>query len=131
MRAHGQNRLQGEQLRVAGQPSQRLPAVRQGDTLHLKWEGELHAVTRFDPIAACASHAHPGGLSAPMNGSVVQVLVAPGDQVEAGAALVLLEAMKMEHSIRAPHSGTVKAVYCSEGELVADGAVLVELEEGP
>lgn len=129
--AHGQNRLQGEQLRVAGQPSQRLPAVRQGDTLYLKWEGELHAITRFDPIAACASHAHPGGLSAPMNGSVVQVLVAPGDQVEAGAALVLLEAMKMEHSIRAPHSGTVKAVYCSEGELVADGAVLVELEEGP
>ncbi|MDO7903490.1 acetyl-CoA carboxylase biotin carboxylase subunit [Pseudomonas sp. K1(2024)] len=131
VRAHGQNRLQGEQLRVAGQPSERLPAVRQGDTLYLKWAGELHAVTRFDPIAACASHAHPGGLSAPMNGSVVQVLVAPGDQVEAGAALVLLEAMKMEHSIRAPHSGTVKAVYCSEGELVADGAVLVELEEGP
>ncbi|WP_295481413.1 acetyl/propionyl/methylcrotonyl-CoA carboxylase subunit alpha [uncultured Pseudomonas sp.] len=130
VRAHGQNRLQGEQLRVAGQPSQRLPAIRQGDTLHLKWEGELHAITRFDPVAACASHAHPGGLSAPMNGSVVQVLVAPGDQVEAGAALVLLEAMKMEHSIRAPHSGRVKAVYCNEGELVADGAVLVELEEG-
>ncbi|MDZ4193613.1 MAG: acetyl-CoA carboxylase biotin carboxyl carrier protein subunit, partial [Pseudomonas sp.] len=51
----------------------------------------------------------------------------PGQAVEAGTALVVLEAMKMEHSIRAPEAGTVKAIYCREGELVGDGAVLVEL----
>ncbi|WP_152907243.1 acetyl-CoA carboxylase biotin carboxyl carrier protein subunit, partial [Pseudomonas aeruginosa] len=44
-------------------------------------------------------------------------------------ALVVLEAMKMEHSIRAPHAGVVKALYCSEGELVEEGTPLVELDE--
>jgi 3-methylcrotonyl-CoA carboxylase alpha subunit len=64
-----------------------------------------------------------------MNGSIVRVLVETGQRVEAGTALVVLEAMKMEHSIRAPHAGVVKALYCAEGEMVGDGSVLVELEE--
>jgi 3-methylcrotonyl-CoA carboxylase alpha subunit len=109
---------------------QRLHAIRQGDTLYLEWQGELHAISQLDPIAAVeASHAQHGGLTAPMNGSIVRVMVETGQQVEAGAALVVLEAMKMEHSIRAPHAGTVKALYCSEGEMVSEGAVLVELQE--
>jgi 3-methylcrotonyl-CoA carboxylase alpha subunit len=52
-----------------------------------------------------------------------------GQVVEAGTALVVLEAMKMEHSIRAPHGGTVKALFCQEGDMVSEGTVLVELEE--
>ncbi|TWE02400.1 3-methylcrotonyl-CoA carboxylase alpha subunit [Pseudomonas sp. AG1028] len=107
-------------------------AVREGDTLYLRWGVEWLGVRRFDPLtAAAASTAHHGGLSAPMNGSIVRVLVAPGQTVEAGAALVVLEAMKMEHSIRAPQAGTIKAVYCTEGELIAEGSVLVELEAQP
>ncbi|MBB1607438.1 MULTISPECIES: acetyl/propionyl/methylcrotonyl-CoA carboxylase subunit alpha [unclassified Pseudomonas] len=105
-------------------------ALRQGDSLYLEWQGELVPVRRYDAIAeAEAAHAHHGGLGAPMNGSIVRILVQPGQTVEAGAALVVLEAMKMEHSIRAPHAGVVKSLYCSEGELVAEGTALVELEE--
>lgn len=105
-------------------------AIRQGDTLYLDWQGETLAVTRFDPIAAAdASHTQQGGLHAPMNGSIVRILVEAGQTVEAGTALVVLEAMKMEHSIRAPHAGVVKSLYCREGELVSEGTVLVELEE--
>ncbi len=90
----------------------------------------LRCVQRVDPIAeAEASHAHHGGLTAPMNGSIVRVLVEAGQHVEAGAALVVLEAMKMEHSIRAPQAGVVKSLYCSEGELVSEGTALVELED--
>ncbi|MHA6160763.1 acetyl-CoA carboxylase biotin carboxylase subunit [Pseudomonas sichuanensis] len=104
-------------------------AVRRGGTLYLQWHGELHAVSVHDPIAAAeASHSHQGGLGAPMNGSIVRVLVEPGQVVEAGTALVVLEAMKMEHSIRAPHGGTVKALFCQEGDMVSEGTVLVELE---
>ncbi|WP_177323614.1 acetyl/propionyl/methylcrotonyl-CoA carboxylase subunit alpha [Pseudomonas sp. URMO17WK12:I4] len=107
-------------------------AVREGETLYLRRGVEWLGVRRFDPLAAAAaSTAHHGGLTAPMNGSIVRVLVAPGQSVEAGAALVVLEAMKMEHSIRAPQSGTIKAVYCTEGELIAEGSVLVELEAQP
>jgi len=130
VRASNQAHLQGEHLLAdIDGTRQRLHAIRRGETLYLHWHGELHAITRFDPIAAAeASHAQQGGLSAPMNGSIVRVLVEPGQAVEAGTALVVLEAMKMEHSIRAPEAGTVKALYCREGEMVSEGAVLVELE---
>ncbi|OEC34788.1 3-methylcrotonyl-CoA carboxylase alpha subunit [Pseudomonas cuatrocienegasensis] len=123
--------LQGEILQVEsdGLRQQHL-AIRRGDSLYLRYAGELHAVTRFDQIAEVdASHHQNGGLTAPMNGSIVRVLVEAGQPVEAGTALVVLEAMKMEHSIRAPHAGTVKALYCGEGEMVSEGAVLVELAE--
>jgi 3-methylcrotonyl-CoA carboxylase alpha subunit len=98
--------------------------------LYLQWEGELRRVETYDPIAAVeSSHSHQGGLTAPMNGSIVRVLVEAGQTVEAGAQLVVLEAMKMEHSIRAPHAGVIKALYCQEGEMVSEGSALVELEE--
>ncbi|MBH3428174.1 acetyl/propionyl/methylcrotonyl-CoA carboxylase subunit alpha [Pseudomonas alkylphenolica] len=123
--------LQGEHLTVEHDGLRRRHlAIRRNDTLYLHWDGELHAITRFDPIAeADASHSHQGGLSAPMNGSIVRVLVEVGQAVEAGAQLVVLEAMKMEHSIRAAQAGTVKALFCQEGEMVSEGTVLVELEE--
>ncbi|MFZ5959973.1 acetyl/propionyl/methylcrotonyl-CoA carboxylase subunit alpha [Pseudomonas knackmussii] len=123
--------LNGEWLDVAiGGVRRRHLALRQGDSLYLEWNGELVQVRRFDAIAeAEAAHAHHGGLGAPMNGSIVRILVEPGQVVEAGAALVVLEAMKMEHSIRAPHAGVVKSLYCREGELVSEGTSLVELEE--
>lgn len=122
--------LNGEQLLVEHH-GVRLQhrAIRQGETLYLQWEGELRCIKPYDPIAAVeASHSHQGGLTAPMNGSIVRVMVAPGQTVEAGAQLVVLEAMKMEHSIRAPHAGVVKALYCQEGEMVNEGSALVELE---
>lgn len=103
-------------------------AIRRDGTLYLHWQGELHAIQCVDPIAAVeASHSQQGGLGAPMNGSIVRVLVEVGQQVEAGTPLVVLEAMKMEHSIRANVGGTVSALYCAEGEMVSEGAVLVDL----
>ena len=125
--------LRGEQLLVEHQGVRRAHlAVRSGASLYLRWEGEMHAVNLYDPIAAVeANQSHQGGLTAPMNGSIVRVLVAVGQTVEAGTQLVVLEAMKMEHSIRAPQAGTVKALFCQEGEMVAEGCVLVELEAAP
>jgi 3-methylcrotonyl-CoA carboxylase alpha subunit len=104
-------------------------AVRSEGSVYLRWDGEVHAVSLFDPIAAVeANQSHQGGLTAPMNGSIVRVLVEVGQAVEAGTQLVVLEAMKMEHSIRAPQAGVVKSLFCQEGEMVAEGSVLVELE---
>ena len=104
-------------------------AIRQADSLYLRWEGDVQRVCLHDPIAAVsASHGQQGGLSAPMNGSVVRVLVEVGQSVEAGAQLVVLEAMKMEHSLRAPQTGVIKALFCEEGEMVSEGTVLIEME---
>jgi 3-methylcrotonyl-CoA carboxylase alpha subunit len=122
--------LHGEQLLIDQQGVRRSHlAVREGGSVFLRWDGEVHSVSLFDPIAAVdASQSHQGGLTAPMNGSIVRVLVEVGQSVEAGTQLVVLEAMKMEHSIRAPHAGVVKALYCQEGEMVGEGSALVELE---
>ena len=124
-------RLAGDWLEVtADGVCRRHLALRRGERLYLEWAGELHAVQRVDPLAETgAAPAAHGGLSAPMNGSIVRVLVEPGQRVAAGTALVVLEAMKMEHSIRAPQAGVVKGLYCREGELVSEGTALVELEE--
>jgi 3-methylcrotonyl-CoA carboxylase alpha subunit len=119
-----------EQLRVVADGITRKHlALRRSDTLYLQWQGEVHAIKRLDPIAeAASSHGPQGGLTAPMNGSIVRVLVQVGERAEAGTQLVVLEAMKMEHSIRATHAGVVSALHCNEGEMVSEGTVLVELE---
>ena len=69
-----------------------------------------------------------GSLLAPMPGQVIAVEVAVGDQVEAGDALLVLEAMKMEHTIRAPRGGRIERVLFGAGERVEEGALLVELD---
>jgi acetyl/propionyl-CoA carboxylase alpha subunit len=77
--------------------------------------------------AATAGAAGPSPLVAPMPGLVTKVLVAPGDQVQPGQGLVVMEAMKMENELRAPAGGSVKAVRVTPGTAVEKGAVLVEL----
>lgn len=64
---------------------------------------------------------------APMPGLVVRLLAEPGQHVEAGQGLVVLEAMKMENELRAPSAGTVAALHVEPGAAVGKGALLVEL----
>ena len=63
-----------------------------------------------------------------MPGKVLQVLVEVGQDVNAGQALMILEAMKMEHRIVASEEGSVSAVYFSEGDQVQQGVALLELD---
>ncbi len=77
--------------------------------------------------AASTAQASAGALRAPMHGRVTQVLAEAGATVEAGALLLVMEAMKMEHQIHAPHAGTVKAVLARTGEQVAARQLLMEL----
>ena len=65
-----------------------------------------------------------GGLVAPMPGKVISVHTKPGDEVQAGDLLIILEAMKMEHRISAPEAGTVREVRVSVGDQVANDALL-------
>jgi propionyl-CoA carboxylase alpha chain len=69
-----------------------------------------------------------GSALAPMPGSVVRVTVGVGDRVEAGQVLVVLEAMKMEHSVHAGASGTVVEVDVAEGDQVETGRILAIVE---
>jgi propionyl-CoA carboxylase alpha chain len=86
----------------------------------------LTEVPRFpDP----ADREVPGTLLAPMPGTVVRVAVEPRQRVSAGSPVVVLEAMKMEHSVTAPHAGTVADVGVVTGQTVDVGAVLAVVEE--
>jgi 3-methylcrotonyl-CoA carboxylase alpha subunit len=63
-----------------------------------------------------------------MPGKVIALVAKAGERVEKGAPLLVLEAMKMEHTVRAPRAGLVKAFRCEPGEQVAEGVELVDLE---
>jgi 3-methylcrotonyl-CoA carboxylase alpha subunit len=89
--------------------------------------GSTYSLLRDDPLHRVdAGDSHGGGLTAPMPGKVVALLAQPGQKVEKGTPLLILEAMKMEHTITAPAAGIVKAFCYAAGEQVSDGAALVE-----
>ncbi|HEY3830820.1 MAG TPA: biotin carboxylase N-terminal domain-containing protein [Acidimicrobiia bacterium] len=95
-----------------------------GETWVDSEHGNAHLVdvSRFPPPE---SSSDAGSLHSPLPGTVVRVDVAVGDTVHAGAPLVVLEAMKMEHTIRAPHDGVVSELDVAVGTQVETGAVLV------
>jgi len=72
--------------------------------------------------------AADGRLSAPIPARVVRVLAAVGERVKRGAALMVLEAMKMELTLAAPRDGVVAAIKCQAGDMVQEGAELIGFE---
>jgi propionyl-CoA carboxylase alpha chain len=87
----------------------------------------LRLLPRFtDPADAVAS----GSLLAPMPGSVVKGALEAGSEVAAGDVVLVLEAMKMQHTVTAPHAGTVTEINVEPGTQVASGEVLAVVEEG-
>jgi len=113
-----------------GAASFRLRAVRDGADWHLFRDGAHRVLTLHSAQLAEEPDAALGSLAAPMPGKVLQVLVQRGATVARGAPLVILEAMKMEHTIAAPHDGKVAEIFFKAGEQVDEGAELLRLE-GP
>ena len=99
---------------------------------HVFLNGTTWIVLRDDPLHRVeAGGVHVGGLTAPMPGKIVALLATPGQCVDKGAPLLILEAMKMEHTITAPKNGMVKAFRYAAGDQVVDGEELVEFEAEP
>jgi 3-methylcrotonyl-CoA carboxylase alpha subunit len=103
--------------------------VRSGAMIDVFHGAERHTLELHDPwLAEVEGEVHGGGLAAPMPGKVIAVLVETGASVERGAPLVIMEAMKMEHTITAPRAGTVKEILYRVGEQVAEGAELIRFD---
>jgi 3-methylcrotonyl-CoA carboxylase alpha subunit len=96
-----------------------LGVIRDGHVVTVHWD---------DPAAGTAREAHAGGLASPMPGHVLQVLVKAGERVSRGQPLMIIEAMKMEHTVRAPAEGVVQSVNFASGDRVEEGVELLELE---
>ncbi|GAB3469912.1 acetyl/propionyl/methylcrotonyl-CoA carboxylase subunit alpha [Massilia terrae] len=99
---------------------------RDGDLFHVFTAGRHYTLAYNDPMAHAGEHEAGGGrLTAPMPGKVVAVMIANGAEVKKGQPLVIIEAMKMEHTIAAPGDGVVEEVLYQVGDQVTDGAPLL------
>ncbi|MBB3213611.1 3-methylcrotonyl-CoA carboxylase alpha subunit [Herbaspirillum sp. Sphag1AN] len=100
--------------------------VRLEDDLHVFHQGRQHVLRWEDPLAhAGQSEAEGGRLTAPMPGKIVALLVTAGQEVKQGTPLLIMEAMKMEHTINAPADGVIDTLLYKIGDQVAEGTQLL------
>ena len=105
-----------------------------GNTFHVALRGRNYEVALTDPKrlrSGQGSDSHHSGAAeivSPMPGKIVRVLVKTGDQVKAGAGVIVVEAMKMQNEMKAPKAGTVKSIETEEGATVNAGDVLAVIE---
>ncbi len=119
----------GSVLRVDG-VAHRLHVVRRGTELTVVLAGRNHVVHWIDPLAPPRVEAAADStLRAPIPARVARVLVGPGAVVRKGAALVVLEAMKMELTLAAPRDGMIAAIRHRAGDMVEEGTELVIFAE--
>ena len=105
--------------------------VRQQDMFHVFYSGHHWQIHWRDPIAhAGEGEVDAGRLTAPMPGKIIALLVSAGERVARGAPLLIMEAMKMEHTINAPSDGTVSELLYAVGDQVDEGAQLLALSVG-
>jgi len=97
-----------------------------GSAFDVQLQDELAA--RIKPRGAGASSGRTQAISAPMPGLVVEIRVSPGERVEAGQPVAIVEAMKMQNELTAPATGVVSEVHVKRGDAVASGQPLVTLE---
>ena len=102
--------------------------VRSDDKWWIHFQGRIYVTNMHEPGSKNSSLSE-GSLSAPMPGTILDVLVKSGQRVRQGQTLLVMEAMKMEHRIQAPKAGEVIAVHFETGDRVDMGANLVEIGE--
>jgi 3-methylcrotonyl-CoA carboxylase alpha subunit len=103
-------------------------AVRDGRNWQVFHDGVRWTLALKEELADVDADVGGGSLAAPMPGRVIKLYVEPGAKVKRGEPLLILEAMKMEHTITAPADGTVKEIHFTAGEQVLEGAQLLRLE---
>jgi 3-methylcrotonyl-CoA carboxylase alpha subunit len=107
----------------------RARVIEEGHNLHLFHDGEHYMIERDITGLTGVSGDHGSGhLRAPMPGKVIQVLVKPQQKVDKGQPLMVLEAMKMEHTIKAGAAGVVGEIFFKVGEQVNEGSELINIE---
>ncbi|WP_416401230.1 biotin carboxylase N-terminal domain-containing protein [Alicycliphilus denitrificans] len=109
--------------------TERIVVAPQGDALHCFHAGRAWSFERVSERKRRDAEGGSGAVTAPLTGRIVDVAVRAGDAVQAGQRLVVLEAMKMEHTLTAPLAGVVAEVCAQAGGQSAKGALLLRIEE--
>jgi biotin carboxyl carrier protein len=130
----------GEYLLIVGSKvykcrvSARRDSTSGGQLFEVVLRGQSYDVALVDPkrlrstTTAAGHHTGAAEIVSPMPGKIVRVLVKPGDKVNAGAGVIVVEAMKMQNEMKAPKAGTVVSIEAAEGATVNAGDVLAVIE---
>jgi 3-methylcrotonyl-CoA carboxylase alpha subunit len=104
-------------------------AVVDGNELYLRTRNGRFLLRWLDPFGGeTEEHVSEDRITAPLPGTVVALLAEEGAEVDKGAPIVILEAMKMEQTLRAPYAGVLKKLKCRVGDIVGEGVELAEIE---
>ena len=117
----------GEYLLRDGAAQSRCVVARDGNQRWVWVDGHVHHLS-VEGASTRRSAGPEGGPVSPMPGQILSVLIAPGENVRKGQALVIMEAMKMQYEIVAPRDGVVTRVHVANGQQVAGGVTLVDLD---
>jgi 3-methylcrotonyl-CoA carboxylase alpha subunit len=107
----------------------RVPLSVTGGEIHCDVNGRSFHVKKIEKSFSKSAASDGEGLISPMPGKIIKVCQAVGDMVEKGQAIIVMEAMKMEHTLSAHKDGIISAINAKEGELVEGGISLAELRE--
>jgi 3-methylcrotonyl-CoA carboxylase alpha subunit len=118
----------GEYLLRAGAVQSRCVVARDGNQRWVWADGHVHHLRVESAAGRRDGAGSEAGPVSPMPGQILSVLIAPGENVRKGQALVIMEAMKMQYEIVAPRDGVVRRVHVANGQQVAGGVTLVELD---
>ena len=108
----------------------RVEVIEDHDQLLIFDTGATHRLKQLTGRAHVTEEETAGNLISPMPGTVIEVMVTAGQQVKKGDILLILEAMKIEHTITAPRTGTVKTLHYQSGAMVEEGVELLRLVDG-
>ena len=120
--------LKDDELTVITGHAQRLYVSQFDEKITLFIDGKAYHLSTYSAEFSAEGNDDSGQLTAPMNGRIVDVFVSAGESVELDQPLAILEAMKMEHTIRAPTAGIISEVFYAPGDLIDDGAPLLAFE---
>ncbi len=120
----------GEVVLTSGEVTRRYVVDQVGPVAYVDGPDGSSALVEEERFPLATGEVAAGSARAPMPGGVVRVAVSEGDRVEAGQLLVVLEAMKMEHTVQAATSGVVTEVDVAEGDQVETGRILVVVDAG-
>jgi 3-methylcrotonyl-CoA carboxylase alpha subunit len=125
--ARGELGSNGQISAQLGERRLRAAVIIAGERRHVFFDGRAYPLSRVDALhVGGTGEETEGGLRSPMPGKVIALLANVGADVKKGAPLLVMEAMKMEHTLTAPSDGTVVSFRYAPGDLVADGVELVE-----
>ncbi len=105
-------------------------AVRKGNKVEISYMGQVFVCEKPSAVPSKSMSKRAGESKSPMPGQIVEVFVEQGEWVKAGQKLLVLEAMKMQHSISAPFDGQVTDLFVAQGDQVQEGQILIHVDQG-